>query len=592
MGLFGSLFTGVSALNAQSQATAIISNNIANVNTTAFKRSEASFNSLVTTGSRSSRYSPGTVSVNRIQRVDQQGSVQQTSSSTDAAISGNGFFPVKRSTDFGQEFLYTRAGQFSEDSNGLLRNASGFVLYAWPVDAEGDLPANQGDLASVVPADVAFLGGLTRPTTGAELAINLNADEESYDPHTLGTPAQLPVTELSAHFSRGLTVYDELGSAQTITLEYRKIVGPMAHFTSNANQVLELDDVLAGGGGATGLLGGIDDNDTFTVTVDGDTETFEFVDVEGTANPGSNEIVTVKDYITQIEAFGGGGILEAKLTTSGQLLVQAVDPSESVTIANGNGTPLSGADSLLIIQDPSSASYTFDPDFDVTTGAPHGQPYPTQDGFPQFGNLTNPNTQGWWELTVLHPDGSAITQGLLNFDGSGNLNAAKDSEGNIDIELTGIDWGNGSTVQDFDIDISRFSQFAGNYDVIFSDQNGAELGLRTGVEINRDGEVIARFSNGASATLYQIPLITFANQNGLDEDSGTAYSENDESGEENLREAGTGGAGFLESSTLEASNVDLADEFAKLIVAQRAYGAGTRTINTVDQMTEDLLRLR
>ena len=150
MGLFGSLFTGVSALSAQSQSTAIISNNIANVNTTGFKRSEASFNSLVTTETRSSRYSPGTVSVNRIQKVNQQGSIQQTASGTDASISGNGFFPIKRSTDFGQEFLYTRAGQFSEDATGLLRNASGFVLYAWPLDANGDLPANQGDLSSLV----------------------------------------------------------------------------------------------------------------------------------------------------------------------------------------------------------------------------------------------------------------------------------------------------------------------------------------------------------------------------------------------------------------------------------------------------------
>ena len=87
-------------------------------------------------------------------------------------------------------------------------------------------------------------------------------------------------------------------------------------------------------------------------------------------------------------------------------------------------------------------------------------------------------------------------------------------------------------------------------------------------------------------------MITFANTNGLTEVSGTAYTENEESGEENLREAGTGGAGFVEPSTLEASNVDLADEFARLIVSQRAFGAGTRVINTVDQMTEDLLRLR
>jgi flagellar hook protein FlgE len=73
MSLFGSLYTGVSALSAQSQSTSMISNNIANVNTTGFKRSEAAFYSLVTTETRSSRYSPGTVGVNRVQKVNQQG---------------------------------------------------------------------------------------------------------------------------------------------------------------------------------------------------------------------------------------------------------------------------------------------------------------------------------------------------------------------------------------------------------------------------------------------------------------------------------------------------------------------------------------
>ena len=70
----------------------MIANNIANVNTVGFKRSEASFFSLVTSEGRSTIYSPGTVQVNRVQRVDLQGPIQQTSSSTDAAISGNGFF--------------------------------------------------------------------------------------------------------------------------------------------------------------------------------------------------------------------------------------------------------------------------------------------------------------------------------------------------------------------------------------------------------------------------------------------------------------------------------------------------------------------
>lgn len=710
MGLFGSLFTGVSALFAQSQATSIVSNNIANVNTIGFKRSEASFNSLVTTESRLSRYSPGTVSVSRTQRVDQQGSIQQTASSTDAAISGNGFFPVKRSTDFGQEFLYTRAGQFSEDASGLLRNAAGFVLYAWPIDSSGNLPANQGDLDSLVPADVAFLGGLTRPTNNAEIALNLDADQAKIDPHQIATAQTLPVDNQAAHFSRGLTVFDSLGTAQTVTLEFRHVMGPMAHFTSDSASPITTTDTLTGGGASTGILSGINNNDAFSITVDGTTETFEFADDASVVTTGTHEIVTGQDLLDAINGFNGGGVLEARLTSTGQLSVQAVNPALDVAIEEVTGTPITGGSSTLnVVPDPANGGYeystnsgggltggtdlaatlagvdnndvftvtvggtsetyeisnagfvagadhnvttvtdlineingfdgggvlqatlvggelsitpvnsattfslsdttgtslygtgglgivpehlVFSPEFNVTNNTGPASSSYTQTDFPSFAETGSPNTQGWWEVTLLHPDGTNMTQGLINFNGDGSINAARDSDGDIDIELSNINWGNGSTLQSFDIDIERFSQFAGNYDVISSDQDGAELGLRTGVELTREGKVVARFSNGASADLYQVPLTTFANQNGLTEVSGTAYTETEESGEENLREAGTGGAGFVEASTLEASNVDLADEFAKLIVSQRAFGAGTRVINTVDQMTEDLLRLR
>jgi len=594
MGLFGSLFTGVSALFAQSQSTAIVSNNIANVSTIGFKRSEASFNSLVTTESRLSQYSPGTVTVNRIQRVDQQGAIQQTSSATDAAISGNGFFPVKRSTDFGQEFLYTRAGQFSEDAQGLLRNAAGFVLYAWPIDSQGELPANQGDLSSLVPADVAFLGGLTRPTNTADLAINLDADQAQT---VTNDPTDFPLSGTPPDFSRGLTVFDSLGSSQNITLEYRKITGPMANITSQ-NTVLfdDTSDIVAA------ELGGVAVGDAMDITVGGNTLRVEFLATSGAATtapaPGVGTLVgvaSVQELLTAIDTYNFGGAspeVGAELV-DGQIRMKALNPATSFTVSDAVGTPVSAANGLNYA---GGAVNTADPLTDFLSGLNDGGVYPennqTTGGFPQFTETTTPNTQGWWELKIIHPDGSTISEGLLNFDSNGSLNANRDSDGNIDIELNNIDWGNGSSLQDININVERFSQFAGNYDVIFADQDGAELGLRTGVELTRDGTVVARFSNGASADLYQVPLVTFANQNGLTEVSGTAYTESEESGEENLRQAGTGGAGFVEPSTLEASNVDLANEFAVLIVSQRAFGAGTRVINTVDQMTEDLLRLR
>ncbi|MEM7679774.1 MAG: flagellar hook-basal body complex protein [Pseudomonadota bacterium] len=573
MGLFGSLFTGVSALFAQSQNTAIISNNIANVNTTGFKRSEASFESLVTSESRLTTYSPGTVTVNRLQRVDQQGAIQQTASSTDASISGNGFFPVQRQDDGSGEYLYTRAGTFSEDSQGLLRNAAGFVLYAWPIDSNGDLPANQGDLVSLVPADVAFLGGLTRPTNNAEVAINLDASAADTDLATALTS--------TVDFSRGLTVFDSLGQAQTITFEFTKTYGPHGTAGGIINNLSATDELVTD----LGLTAG----DTITINSDlGPPLALTIV----AGAPAAGQVQTVNDIITAVNAAGNG--TEAFLGNDGELVIQRDDfttGTETQTLAEGgSGTALGSLGltaGVYASDDLNSANYD--------NGTFGDSPSYSGEVFPAFSNLpgsANYNNRGWWQLTVVHPDGTNITRGLINYDSNGNLNAREDSEGDIDLELSLVDWGNGSSEQSFDIDVSRFSQFSGNYDVIFSDQDGAELGLRTGVEITRDGVVVARFSNGASTDLYKVPLITFANQNGLTEVSGTAYTETEDSGEENLREAGTGGAGFVEPSTLEASNVDLADEFARLIVSQRAFGAATRTINTVDQMTQDLLSLR
>lgn len=570
MSLYGALFTGVSGLSAQSQSTAMIANNIANVSTIGFKGSDASFYSLVTSQGRNAAYSPGTVAVDRIQRVNQQGSIQQTSSSTDAGISGNGFFVVKRDTGAGQEYLYTRSGSFSEDATGLLKNTAGFTLYGWPLDTNGALPANQGDLTSLVPVDVAFLGGLTRPTSSASMSLNLDSKEA--DKNLASVPTA------PADFSRGLTVYDSLGSSQVLTLKFTKTYGPggtaagtIGDLTTSSNLVTDL-----------GMTAG----NTFTLSVDGGAARTYTVGAAG-----AHRVDTVGDIINDINTNVAGA--HAYLGNDGELVISRLNFSagtESIALANGTGTPLTA---LGI----TAGTYTSN---NLTTGAyangaPGNTPPYSAEAFPSFQFApgdANYNDRGWWQMTVVHPDGSTVSTGLINFNGDGTLNALPDSNGKKDVNLSQIDWGNGSNPQNIDLDISRFSQFSGNYNVIASDQNGAELGLRTGVEITRDGFVVAQFSNGASANLYKLPLVTFANPNGLKEESGTAYSKNDASGEENLREAGQGGAGFLSPSTVESSNVDLADEFAKLIVSQRSFSANTKVITTVDQMTEDLLRLR
>ena len=211
-------------------------------------------------------------------------------------------------------------------------------------------------MTSLVRVDVAFLSGLTRPTNVAELAINLDADQALLDPHAQPTPQTLPVDNITADFSRGLTVFDSLGSAQTVTLEFRHIVGPMAHSTSNAGVALQLTDTIAGGGGASGELAGINNGEALAITVGATTEAFEFVDTVGNGViGGANEIVTVQDYVDAINAFGGGNILEGRLTPAGQVLIQAVDPTINFTMTNvaagvGGDDPLTTPQPLTPLQ--------------------------------------------------------------------------------------------------------------------------------------------------------------------------------------------------------------------------------------------------
>lgn len=589
MSLFGSLFTGVSALSAQSQATAIISNNIANVNTTGFKRSEAAFESLVTTESRSSRYSPGTVKANRLQRVDQQGPIQQSISSTDVAISGNGFFAIKTdSLDSGlTPFLYTRNGQFSEDAQGFLRNSAGFYLYGWPIDQEGNLPTT--NLDTLVPVDAANLNGITRPTTTAEIAINLDARE----------PDVTINAATAVDFQRGMTVYDSLGRAQQINFEFVKSYGPMGTAASNRSNLLATDELIADLNLAAG--------DTFEISVDGGAAvSYEIIAPGGTAGAGNTGVATIADIINNINT-DFANLASVYLGNNGELILQRDDflgsTASFITLEDTTGSPLADLGLTAAAGGTNYRSTSMsDATYNHDNGTPADTPEYSSETFPSFLNYpspdgiaaadTNYNPRGWWDLIIRDPSGNIISQGMLNFNRDGSINALSDADGEVDIELTGIDWGNGSALQNINVDVSRFTQFGSDYTVFYSDQNGAELGLRTGVSIDEEGFVVAQFSNGETSRIYKIPLVTFSNPNGLQEISGTAYAESEESGTPNPREAGSGGSGKLETSTLEISNVDLADEFSRLIIAQRAYSAGTKIINTVDQMTEELLRLR
>jgi flagellar hook protein FlgE len=134
------------------------------------------------------------------------------------------------------------------------------------------------------------------------------------------------------------------------------------------------------------------------------------------------------------------------------------------------------------------------------------------------------------------------------------------------------------------------TQFDSSSILVATDVNGAVFGALTGVTIGEDGVLTALFDNGSRQNVYKLPVATFPNPNGLGNKPGNAYIATDESGNFNLQEAGMGGAGKVAAGALEASTVDLAEEFTKMIVTQRAYSASSKVITTADEMLDELIR--
>lgn len=136
------------------------------------------------------------------------------------------------------------------------------------------------------------------------------------------------------------------------------------------------------------------------------------------------------------------------------------------------------------------------------------------------------------------------------------------------------------------------TQFATNSTLSAASINGAVFGNLLGLEVDNDGFVTATFENGIRQQIYKIPLAVFPNPNGLAARSGNSYGQSDTSGAFTLLEANRGSAGRIDPNVLEASTVELAEEFTDLITAQRAYSANSKIITTADEMLDELIRIK
>ena len=242
MSIFGAMQSGISALASQSSSMGAISDNIANINTVGYKSTNVAFSTLVTKQASSSLYSPGGVQSAPKQSVSAQGLLSATSNSTDVAISGSGFFVVNQAANPGEGDLwaYTRAGSFSVDENGYLKNTGGYYAQAWSLlpwdgnanatvvdvngikymkayyDSAGNtvyINDNIIDGTNLRPVNLANIGGTATPTHQISLGANLPSSDPIYDPTNAAAGGKRKVSAL---------IYDSLGNASNMSLEYTK----------------------------------------------------------------------------------------------------------------------------------------------------------------------------------------------------------------------------------------------------------------------------------------------------------------------------------------------------------------------------------
>lgn len=137
------------------------------------------------------------------------------------------------------------------------------------------------------------------------------------------------------------------------------------------------------------------------------------------------------------------------------------------------------------------------------------------------------------------------------------------------------------------------TQFAGTaYQPRALTQDGVAPGSYNGVTMKPNGDVVVNYDNGQSRVVARVPVATFANPNALKREDGQAFTATRESGGAQTIQSGSNGAGSLVASSTESSNVDIAKEFTKLIVAQRAYSANTKLVTTADELLQTTLDMK
>lgn len=405
---------------------------------------------------------------------------------------------------------------------------------------------------------------------------------------------------ISGESATAITISD--GSGTTA------VAGIARNFTS---EVFSSNTTLTTGGGASTAVGtdNLTDIDNYNYA-NGDTIVITSTRTDGTTIRSElivgTDVTTVDDLLSALNSTFPG---TTATLSSGQIIV-----------SDNSGTDSNQYTSMIIADKDTSAgtpSISFDttsgtnsssivtPGFKIETEGSAGTHETSIDIFDSMGQRhkmavkytqdLDKNANRWtWEVTI---DNGTITpshgsRGYVEFNDDGSLKQfASNDNSNLIFDVPGA--------QKMDVDLSKgagtpgsfdgFTQLASPSTNLAIDQDGYTLGVLDTINIDDQGRIFGIYSNGVNKALAQIALASFTNDAGLQKEGNSLYSANDSSGNPVVSWAGQNSKTVLKSGYLESSNVDLTDEFAKMIISQRSLQANAKVVNTADQILSTII---
>jgi flagellar hook protein FlgE len=586
-----SFYNGISGIKSQQFAMDVQANNIANINTSAYKGSSAEISTLfstVLTGTYAS-YSndKGLGAQSQTTALDlAQGVLENTDSPFDLAIQGDGWFGVK-GQDTAKTY-YTRAGSFSLDAQGSLVNADGYYLMA--------TPGNNIAPTSLDAATLAKFGTYyNAATTGGALTPYAITPMSDVSLGSVGSQTKVTLPDI-LYYPPVATTKVSYGANLDPTIATNAVTVPLnaADYTAT---------VTPSATGQVSLNGSVNNTTALQNPKKGDTVTITLTDVNGKTQKISTELDASLNWSisnSDVSGLNTTSALTASVSvTSNQETANTAHYTTGIIAPDGSKGII---DMTFTKQVPQAASgSTWDANIKVLSyfedyTVENYDSTKTYDTSVYNVDTVKGTVTKIYDPTKYYVDTSTnkvynivdTQTGTLTFGGAGQLlsnTVPTLSNGGTPLEL------NLGTVGNFDGLISSTTIKKAN--VVTS--NGSVEGFLKDYAMDTNGNVIAEFSNGKSSAVAKVAIYHFQNDQGLTQDSSTLFEASNNSGKP-IFYTDKNGESFLGSTIfsnkLEGSNVSMATALTELLITQKAFDASSKSITTSDDLIKNAINMK